>query len=158
MLRFGSFSYTSATHIPGLLVILVFLVFPRAPLFVVWCLGCNPHVSQTVVGWLHLWTDGKQAQDPPEPLDTIVSSVEGSSLKGRCPRWFTVRKTTCHWVPKMPLVNFWPCDFTVVTAFSSLFFLALRYCFFLYIFFLLWLFVWLFFFFFFFLSFFLFLF
>ena len=39
--------------------------------------------------------------------------------------------------------NLWPCDFTNVTAFSSLFFLALHYCFFLYIFGLLWLFLWL---------------
>ena len=36
--------------------------------------------------------------------------------------------------------NLWPRDFTDVTAFSSPFFLALHYCFFLYIFFLLWLF------------------
>ena len=36
------------------------------------------------------------------------------------------------------------CDFNDVTAFSSLFFLALHYCFFLYIFFLLLLFLWLF--------------
>ena len=35
--------------------------------------------------------------------------------------------------------NLWPCDFTDVTAFSSLFFLALHYCSFLYIFFHLWL-------------------
>ena len=40
--------------------------------------------------------------------------------------------------------NIWPCDFTDVTAFSSLFFLALHHFFFLYIFFLLWLFLWLF--------------
>ena len=39
--------------------------------------------------------------------------------------------------------NLWPCDFTDVTAFSSVFFLALHYCFFLYIFGLLWLFLWL---------------
>ena len=65
MLPFGSSSYTSATHIPGLLlVILVSLVFPRAPLFLV---------------------GGKQAQDLPGPLDTVVSPVEGSSLKGRSP-------------------------------------------------------------------------
>ena len=37
--------------------------------------------------------------------------------------------------------NLWPCDFTDVTAFSSLFFLALHYCFLFYIFFLLWLFL-----------------
>ena len=43
---------------------------------------------------------------------------------------------TCH--------SLWPCDFTDVTAFCSLFFLALHYCFFLYIFVLLWLFLWLF--------------
>ena len=42
------------------------------------------------------------------------------------------KDATCH--------NLWPCDFTDVTAFSSLFFLALHYCFFLCIFFLLWLF------------------
>ena len=66
MLPFSSSSYTSATHVPGLLlVILVSLVFPRAPLFLV---------------------GGKQAQDPPGPLDTIVSPVEGSSIKGRSPR------------------------------------------------------------------------
>ena len=70
------------------------LVFPRASLFLVCCLGRSPHVSQTVVGWLHLWTGGKQAQDPPGSLHTIVSPVEWSSLKGRGPRWFTVRKTT----------------------------------------------------------------
>ena len=46
------------------------------------------------------------------------------------------KDATCH--------NLWPCDFTDVTAFSSLFFLALHYCFFLYIFFLLWLLLWLF--------------
>ena len=86
---------------------------------------------------MHLWTGGKQAQYPPGPLDTIVLLVEGSSLKGRSPCWFTVRKTTCF--TKMPLVNFWPCDFTDVTALSSQFFLALHYCFFFYTFFLLWL-------------------
>ena len=42
------------------------------------------------------------------------------------------KDATCH--------NLWPCDFTDVTAFSSLLFLALHYCFFLFIFFLLWLF------------------
>ena len=42
--------------------------------------------------------------------------------------------------------NLWPCDFTDVTAFSSLFFLALHYCLFLYIFGLLRLFLWIFFF------------
>ena len=101
MLPFGSFSYTSSTHIPTL-VILVFLVFPRAPLFLVCCLGHSPHVSQTVAEWLHL-TGGKQAQDPPGSLHTVVSPVEWSSLKGRSPRWFTVRKTTCF--TKMPLVT-----------------------------------------------------
>ena len=50
------------------------------------------------------------------------------------------KHATCH--------NLWPCDFTDVTAFSSLFFLALHYCFFLYIFYLLWLFLWLYFYFF----------
>ena len=45
------------------------------------------------------------------------------------------KDATCH--------NLWPCDFTDVTAFSSLFFLALHYCFFLNIFYLLWLFLWL---------------
>jgi len=49
--------------------------------------------------------------------------------------WF-YKDASCH--------NIWPCDFTDVTAFSSLFFLALHHFFFLYIFFLLWLFVWLF--------------
>ena len=38
MLPFGSFGYTS-THIPSLLVVLVFLVFPKAPLFLVCCFG-----------------------------------------------------------------------------------------------------------------------
>ena len=137
MLPFGSFSYTSSTQIPALLVILVFLVFPRAPLFLVCCLGRIPHVSQPVAGWLHLWTGGKQAQDPPGSLHTIVSPVEWSSLKGRSPRWFTVRKTTCF--TKMPLVTI---SGHVITAFYSLYFLALLYCIFLYIFFLLWLFLW----------------
>ena len=36
--------------------------------------------------------------------------------------------------------NLWPCDFTDVTAFSFLFFLALHYCFFLCMFYLLWVF------------------
>ena len=72
---FGSFSYTSSAQVPALLVILVFLVFPRAPLFWVCCLGCIPHVSQTgrVIA---LETGGKQAQDPPGSLHTIVSPVE----------------------------------------------------------------------------------
>ena len=35
----------------------------------------------------------KQAQDPPGSLHANISSVEWSSLKGRGPRWFTVRKT-----------------------------------------------------------------
>ena len=38
MLPFGSFSYTSSTQDPAV-VILVFLVFARAPLFLVCCLG-----------------------------------------------------------------------------------------------------------------------
>ena len=46
---FWVFSYTS-THVPALLVILVFLVFPTAPLFLVCCLGHSPYVSQTVAG------------------------------------------------------------------------------------------------------------
>ena len=55
------------------------------------------YVSQTPAGWNHsyLETGRKQAQDPPGSLHTIVSSVEWSSLKGRGPWWFTVRKTTC---------------------------------------------------------------
>ena len=47
-------------------------------------------VSSLVIG-----NGRKQAQDPPGSLHTIVSSVEWSSLKGRGPWWFTVRKTTC---------------------------------------------------------------
>ena len=48
-------------------------------------------------GWIHSYsaTGRKQAHDPPGSLHTIVSSVEWSSLKGRGPRWFTVRKTIC---------------------------------------------------------------
>ena len=42
------------------------------------------------------------------------------------------KDATCH--------NLWPCDFTDVTAFSFLFFLALHYCFFLSMFYLLWVF------------------
>ena len=38
------------TFLYSALVVLVFLVFPRAPLFIVCCLGCIPHVSQTVAG------------------------------------------------------------------------------------------------------------
>ena len=53
--------------------------------------------------WLHLWIGGKQAQDPPWSLHTILSPVEWSSLKGRSPQWFTVRKTTGF--TKMPLVT-----------------------------------------------------
>ena len=45
--------------------------------------------------WQGDWITGKQAQDPPGSLHTVVSSVEWSSLKWRGPRWFTVRKTTC---------------------------------------------------------------
>ena len=48
--------------------------------------------------------------------------------------YWLYKDATCH--------NLWPCDFTDVTAFSSLFFLALHYCFFLYISFLLWLLLW----------------
>ena len=39
MLPFGCFSYTSSPQVPALLVILVFLAFPRAPVFLVCCLG-----------------------------------------------------------------------------------------------------------------------
>ena len=85
---------------------------------------------------------GKQAQDPPGSLHTIVSLVEVSSLKAEesvvihhKKNYWLYKDATCH--------NLWPCDFTDVTAFSSLFFLALHYCFFLYIFFLLWLLLWL---------------
>ena len=54
----------------------------------------NSCVSDT---WQRLWRDdfthnGKQAQDPSGSLHAYVSSVEWSSLKGRGPRWFTVRK------------------------------------------------------------------
>ena len=45
----------------------------------------------------------KQAQNPPGSLHTTVSPVEWSSLKGRGPQWFTVRKTTCF--TKKPLVT-----------------------------------------------------
>ena len=48
--------------------------------------------------------------------------------------YWLYKYATCH--------NLWLCDFTDVTAFSSLFFLALHYYFILYIFFLLWLFLW----------------
>ena len=120
MLPFGSFSYTFSTQVSALLVvILVFLLFPRALLFVVCCLGHSPHVSQTVAGWLHLWTGGKQAQDPPGSLHTIVSPVEWSSLKGRSPRWFTVRKTDLLY-KDATCCNLWPCDFTDVIAFLSI--------------------------------------
>ena len=74
---------------------------------------------------------GKQAQDSPGFLHTVVSPVDWSSLKGRILWWFTIRKTTCF--TKMPLVTI-----TDVTAFSFLFFLALHYCFFLSMFYLLW--------------------
>ena len=44
MFPLGSFWYTSSTHILVLLlVVLVFFVFPRAPLFLVCCLWCIPH-------------------------------------------------------------------------------------------------------------------
>ena len=48
-------------------------------------------------GWIHSYsaTGRKQAQDPPGSLHTIVSSVEWSSLKGRGPRWPTLKRTTC---------------------------------------------------------------
>ena len=67
------------------------------------------HVINYNVGhvWHRLWQSDfthnhKQAQDPPGSLHAIVSPVEWSSLKGRGPRWFTVRKTI--WFTK--------CDFT----------------------------------------------
>ena len=50
--------------------------------------------------------------------------------------YWLYKDATCHCL--------WPCDFTDVTAFYSLFLLVLHYCFFLYIFFLLLLFLWLF--------------
>ena len=54
-------------------------------------------VLQLLARRIHLsWETGrKQAQDPPGSLHTHVSSVGWSSLKGRGPRWYTVRKTTC---------------------------------------------------------------
>ena len=107
MLPFGSFSHNCSTQVPTLLVILVFLVFPRVPLFLACCLG----------GMKFLQGEG--------------------SMVIHCKKNYLLYKdATCH--------NLWPCDFTDVTAFSSLLFLALHYCFFLYIFFLLWLFLWLF--------------
>ena len=133
---------------PALLVVLFWLAFPSVSLFLVCFLGVI-HMSQPVAGWFH--TQGvctyKQLVNKlkiPGSLHTIVSLVEWNSFKGRSPQWFTVRKTTSF--TKMPLKchDIWPCDFTDVTAFSSLFFLAVHYYFFLYIFFLLWLFLWLF--------------
>ena len=55
------------------------------------------YVSQTLARWNHSYseTGHKHAQDPPGSLHTILSSVEWSSLKGRGPRWFTIRKVTC---------------------------------------------------------------
>ena len=102
MLPFGSFSYTS-NPVPGLLlVILVFLVFPRVPLFLACCLGGMKFLQG-----------------------------EGSMVIYCKKNYLLYKDATCH--------NLWPCDFTDVTAFSSLLFLALHYCFFLFIFFLLWL-------------------
>ena len=66
--------------------------------------GCRWHVQTYMsvlpttsesVSSLVIGNGRKQAQDPPGSLHTIVSSVEWSSLKGRSPWWFTVRKTTC---------------------------------------------------------------
>ena len=60
------------------------------------CMSVSPTDSERVNSLvIRNLTGRKQAQDPPGSLHTIVSSVEWSSLKGRGPRWFTVRKMTC---------------------------------------------------------------
>ena len=78
------------------------------------------YVSQTLARWNHSYseTGHKHAQDPPGSLHTILSSVEWSSLKGRGPRWFTIRKVTCF--TKTPhtyiyvciTYSLWKCEFT----------------------------------------------
>ena len=121
MLPLGSFSYTSSTQVPAfLLVILAFLVFPRAPLFLVCCLGHSPHVSRTVAGLLHF----KQVVNRlkiPHGLSTPlfhrwseVPSSEESVVIHHKKNYRLYKDATCH--------NLWPCDLTDVTTFSSLFF------------------------------------
>ena len=55
---------------------------------------------------------------------------ENSVVIHHTKNYLLYKDATCH--------NLWPCDFTDVTAFSFLFFLALHYCFFLSMFYLLW--------------------
>ena len=72
MLPLGSFSYTSSTQVPALLVILVFLVFSRAPLFLVCCLGCSPRVTDWQGDFTH---HGKQVVNRlkiPQGLSTLL--------------------------------------------------------------------------------------
>ena len=57
---------------------------------------------------------------------------ENSVVIHHTKNYLLYKDATCH--------NLWPCDFTDVTAFSFLFFLALHYCFFLCMFYLLWVF------------------
>ena len=95
------FSYTFLY--PALFLVLFRLAFPNVSLLLVSFLGVV-YMSQPVAGWFHtqMLTGGKQAQDPPGSLHSIVSPVEWSSFKGTGPRRFTVWKTTCF--TKMPLV------------------------------------------------------
>ena len=66
--------------------------------------------------------------------------MEWSSLKGRGPRWFTVRKTTCF--TKMPPVTAAGHVISLTVLLSFLLCLAFCYCSFLSLFSLLWLFLW----------------
>ena len=72
-------------------------------------------MSHPLTGWIRLKTrtGRKQAQDPPGSLHIVVSSVEWSSLKGRGPRWFTVRKPTCFSNATCLCHSLWRSDFTV---------------------------------------------
>ena len=79
----------------------LFLTSPMAPVFSQWFSGSRPHVSAcgSVISLVIVNT----LKIPQVSLHTIVSSVEWiTSLKGRSPRWFPVRKTTRF--AKTPLV------------------------------------------------------
>ena len=88
------------------------------------CSTKTPHVCVTPFEWVFTRSRKhvvKQAQDPLGSLHTRISPVEWSSLKGRGPRWFTVRKTTCFHKDTTYLCHrFWQSEFTHIRFWSEL--------------------------------------
>ena len=97
MLPLGYFFLSPYTLYPALVVVLFWLASPSVSLLLV-CFSGVVHMSQPVAGYFT--HNGKQAQDPPGSLHTIVSPVEfpqgeGSTVIHRMKNYLLYRAATC---------------------------------------------------------------